>query len=332
MSGHGRREPTWQPPADAPQRTVGGGEKTTFCAGICPAYRSPVARRRWCTRAISDKAVGALRSDRPGAVATRLPTDFRTPRYSPHRAVEETTHAVWFDEPRISVAPGGPGSAAIAAVCSGRSSWVYTPNVRRMSKWQASRNIRGKSPLACRVGERLAACGEVVGGLAWRCRLSVVRDVGQRGRRVAIQEDGPGECYRAGPRRSTRPAPAGTHFGPWWHAKRVLPLFRLGNRQADPMPPWRVCRPVALRPAASVRPIQPRRCPAPLRQAGTAARERPICREIFRYWSAKITVQYEDLQLNREHVIQFAQHAGFQVGIGDWRPKYGRFTVACDSE
>ena len=37
---------------------------------------------------------GALRSDRPGAVDAPLQTAFRTPRNSPHRAVEKTTHTV----------------------------------------------------------------------------------------------------------------------------------------------------------------------------------------------------------------------------------------------
>ena len=44
-------------------------------------------------------------------------------------------------------------------------------------------------------------------------------------------------------------------------------------------------------------------------------------------WSAEISVDYEDDLVNRQSVIEFAQDAGRQVGLCDWRPKHGRFTV-----
>lgn len=50
-------------------------------------------------------------------------------------------------------------------------------------------------------------------------------------------------------------------------------------------------------------------------------------RPLLRNWSAVVEVQYEDDLVSRASVIEFAKDAGRQVGIGDWRPKYGRFTV-----
>lgn len=44
-------------------------------------------------------------------------------------------------------------------------------------------------------------------------------------------------------------------------------------------------------------------------------------------WSATISVSYEEDLINRQSVIEFAQDAGRQVGLCDWRPKHGRFQV-----
>jgi len=44
-------------------------------------------------------------------------------------------------------------------------------------------------------------------------------------------------------------------------------------------------------------------------------------------WSCKVHVDYNDNILNKETVIEIAEIAGEQVGVGDWRPKYGRFSV-----
>jgi hypothetical protein len=48
----------------------------------------------------------------------------------------------------------------------------------------------------------------------------------------------------------------------------------------------------------------------------------------FPEWSADVTAKFLTTVLNRSEVIEFFQIAGFLVGIGDWRPEYGRFTVA----
>ena len=50
-------------------------------------------------------------------------------------------------------------------------------------------------------------------------------------------------------------------------------------------------------------------------------------RPIFREWSCKIQVQYDDSLLNEEEVKHIVTVTGEIVGVGDWRPKYGRFKV-----
>lgn len=50
-------------------------------------------------------------------------------------------------------------------------------------------------------------------------------------------------------------------------------------------------------------------------------------RPIFRNWSAVITLNIEDSIVNVARVDEWLKVAGTQVGVGDWRPKYGRFTV-----
>jgi len=50
-------------------------------------------------------------------------------------------------------------------------------------------------------------------------------------------------------------------------------------------------------------------------------------RPIFRNWSAVITLNIEDSMVNLARVDEWLKVAGTQVGVGDWRPKYGRFTV-----
>jgi hypothetical protein len=50
-------------------------------------------------------------------------------------------------------------------------------------------------------------------------------------------------------------------------------------------------------------------------------------RPIFWHWTATVAVEYEDSLLDADQVIEFASRAGFEVGIGDWRPRYGRFHV-----
>lgn len=50
-------------------------------------------------------------------------------------------------------------------------------------------------------------------------------------------------------------------------------------------------------------------------------------RPIFRDWSSEISVDFMPGQLNRSEVEEMVRTAGAVVGIGDWRPKFGRFTA-----
>jgi len=48
-------------------------------------------------------------------------------------------------------------------------------------------------------------------------------------------------------------------------------------------------------------------------------------RPIFRNWSLTATAQYDPDVLNLRDVEEIAADAGKLVGLGDWRPKHGRF-------
>ncbi|HEY8837582.1 MAG TPA: hypothetical protein VIO16_07880, partial [Dehalococcoidia bacterium] len=50
-------------------------------------------------------------------------------------------------------------------------------------------------------------------------------------------------------------------------------------------------------------------------------------RPIFRRWSAMVTFEYLDDQLDGSDVIDILRVAGRIVGLGDWRPRYGRFEI-----
>ena len=58
-------------------------------------------------------------------------------------------------------------------------------------------------------------------------------------------------------------------------------------------------------------------------QQSRVSRMRPI----FHNWSAVVTLNIEDTMVNVARVDEWLTAAGTQVGIGDWRPQYGRFTV-----
>lgn len=48
----------------------------------------------------------------------------------------------------------------------------------------------------------------------------------------------------------------------------------------------------------------------------------------FNAWEAVVTLNIEDTLVNPSQVDQWMQIAGTQVGLGDWRPQFGRFTAA----
>lgn len=50
-------------------------------------------------------------------------------------------------------------------------------------------------------------------------------------------------------------------------------------------------------------------------------------RPIFKEWSAQITCEFNEKLIDEESVRRWIETAGEQVGLMDWRPRYGRFTV-----
>jgi len=51
-------------------------------------------------------------------------------------------------------------------------------------------------------------------------------------------------------------------------------------------------------------------------------------RPIFESWTATVTVNYDDDVVNEEQLDNWFNIAGHIIGIGDWRPQFGRFSVA----
>ena len=50
-------------------------------------------------------------------------------------------------------------------------------------------------------------------------------------------------------------------------------------------------------------------------------------RPIFESWALTFTVMYDPQQLQREDIVSMAEDAGSMVGIGDFRPRFGKFDV-----
>lgn len=49
-------------------------------------------------------------------------------------------------------------------------------------------------------------------------------------------------------------------------------------------------------------------------------------RPIFDEWTTQFTIQYFDDLVSKEDIMRWLAVAGEQVGLCDWRPRYGRFT------
>lgn len=50
-------------------------------------------------------------------------------------------------------------------------------------------------------------------------------------------------------------------------------------------------------------------------------------RPIFRKWAARVTFEYLDDQMDESDILDILRVAGRIVGLGDWRPRYGRFEI-----
>lgn len=44
-------------------------------------------------------------------------------------------------------------------------------------------------------------------------------------------------------------------------------------------------------------------------------------------WTATFTLEFDETIINERNLLQAVTDAGALVGLGDWRPKFGRFTV-----
>ena len=44
-------------------------------------------------------------------------------------------------------------------------------------------------------------------------------------------------------------------------------------------------------------------------------------------WTMTFNLEYDETIINRKSIEQAARDAGALIGLGDWRPKFGRFTV-----
>ena len=47
----------------------------------------------------------------------------------------------------------------------------------------------------------------------------------------------------------------------------------------------------------------------------------------FNNWHVIVNVVFVPSLLNRSEVLEFFEIAGFREGLGDWRPKFGKFSV-----
>ena len=50
-------------------------------------------------------------------------------------------------------------------------------------------------------------------------------------------------------------------------------------------------------------------------------------RPIFRVWSVNVSITHDESVLDESELFSILKAAGQLVGIGDWRPRFGRFTV-----
>lgn len=53
----------------------------------------------------------------------------------------------------------------------------------------------------------------------------------------------------------------------------------------------------------------------------------PRVRPIFPNWSVDIEMTYDEDIIDDDVILQAWRRAGQLIGMGDWRPRYGRFTV-----
>jgi hypothetical protein len=57
----------------------------------------------------------------------------------------------------------------------------------------------------------------------------------------------------------------------------------------------------------------------------------PFCRPIFREWKASADGTLDDGIIDLAELRLIAETAGQRIGIGDWRPRFGRFTAKVEN-
>lgn len=51
------------------------------------------------------------------------------------------------------------------------------------------------------------------------------------------------------------------------------------------------------------------------------------CRPIFKHWQLAFTVAYDETALQKSELDMCVKSAGMMVGLGDYRPRFGRFEI-----
>lgn len=64
-----------------------------------------------------------------------------------------------------------------------------------------------------------------------------------------------------------------------------------------------------------------------LRRVGNQQNSVMRCRPMFSGWSLRVPVLLEQSILDRRDLLEIADRAGQMIGLGDYRPRFGRFTV-----
>ncbi len=66
---------------------------------------------------------------------------------------------------------------------------------------------------------------------------------------------------------------------------------------------------------------------ADVRGVNVSGKKIQRCRPIFLKWSAEFDIQYMEDVLDRSDLIRTIEEAGRRIGIGTYRPRFGRFNV-----
>ena len=64
-----------------------------------------------------------------------------------------------------------------------------------------------------------------------------------------------------------------------------------------------------------------------IRSVGVSGKRVQRCRPLFKDWRLQFTVLYEESAIQRSDLDRILQDAGPMIGLGDYRPRFGRFEV-----